>query len=84
VVARDAFGGLAADAGDAQTPAQSEGTVAVAGAVDQVQLRLEAVPAGRQGNRHGKITRARVQVGREFLADSLEGAAPFGQGDHLA
>ena len=55
VVTGHAFGGLAADAGNAQIPAEPERAVAVAGAVDEIELRLETIAARRQRNGNREI-----------------------------
>lgn len=83
VIAGDALRGLATDARDVQPPAEAEGAIAVAGAVDEVDLRLEAVAPGRQGNRDGEVSRSRLQIGCKLLADAFLCAAHFGRDDNL-
>lgn len=50
------FCGLAAHAWDRKVPPQSVRSIATPGAVDQAELRLEAVPPHRQGNGYGKVS----------------------------
>src|SRR5262249_3121832 len=66
---------------NAEAPALTKDAVAVASAVDEVDLRLKTVAPGWQRNRHRKIARAGVQFGREFLADAVQRAAPLGKRD---
>ena len=63
IVTGNTFGGLAADAGYAQIPAEPKRAVAGAGAIDEVELRLKAVAPGREGDGNGEVTRAGMQVG---------------------
>ena len=74
---------MAADAGDAQAPAQAKWAIAVTGAVDQSELGLDTVAARGQHNRHGEVAGASMQIGRELLADTLHRAAALGKRDDL-
>src|SRR5262249_40912075 len=55
VVERRSPGRLAPDPGDTQAPTESKRSVAVPGTVDEVELGLEAVSAGRQNDRDREI-----------------------------
>ena len=61
------LGGLAADPGYAQAPAETEGPAAVTGAVDEAQLWLKAVATGWQGDGDSEVTRSRMKIRRELL-----------------
>ncbi len=80
----DPSGSLTADAWDAQAPAQAEGAVPIAGAVDEIELWLEPIAPRRERNGHREVPCAGVEIGRECLADTVKGTSPFGQRDHLA
>lgn len=79
----DPSGGLAADAGDAQAPAQPKWAVPVAGAVNEIELWLESVATRRQRDRDREVAGAGVEIGREGLADAMQGTAALRQGDGL-
>src|SRR5262249_31186499 len=66
-VARHAPGRLARDAGDRESPTHTKEAVAVPGAVDEAELRLEAVAPRWQGDRHDEVAGAGVQVRGEGL-----------------
>jgi hypothetical protein len=78
IVTWDSPGGLAANAGNTQIPAEPERAGAGAGTVDEIELGLETVAARRQGDRNGEVTGAGVEVWGELLADALKGTTPFG------
>src|SRR5687767_5834458 len=83
VVPGYSLGRLAADAWNAQAPPESERTIAVPRAVNQTQLRLKTIAASRQGDRHGEVSGAGVEIRGELLADAMKRAAAFGQGHRL-
>lgn len=68
VVARQAVRGFADDARDAKVPAQTEKAVPIAGAIGQAELRLKAVSAGRNGDRHREVAGAGVKIRRKLFA----------------
>ena len=77
VITGYAFPGLSADTGDTQPPAEAKRSITIAGAVDEFDLRLKSVPAWRKGDRDCEVARARLQIRRKFLAETLLASAPL-------
>ncbi len=82
-VGRQAFFRFAGDARNRQLPAQAKGAVAIARAILQGQLGAKTGAAGRGGDGHREVGRARERVGLEGLADAADGSAAFGQRERL-
>src|SRR5262249_53597972 len=64
-------------------PPQAEGPVPVARAVDEIELWLNSAATRWQRNRNREVACAGVEIGREGLADTMQGAAPGGERDGL-
>lgn len=77
VVTGNAFGGLAADAGYAQIPAESKRAVTGAGAVDEIDLGLKTVAPWRESDGNSEIAGAGMEVRLEFFAHAMLRATTF-------
>ena len=69
-IAGYSLGCIAAHARDAQGPTKPKRPVAIAGAVNQLELRLETVSTRGQSDRHGEISSASVQIRGEGFTDA--------------
>jgi hypothetical protein len=80
----NAVRGVAADARDAQAPAQAKRSIAVPRAVREMQVRLEAVATGGKRDWYREVAGTRLQVRRKLLANAVQSATPFRQCNNLA
>ena len=58
----ESFRGLSTHARNRQAPPQAIRPISIAGAVDQAELRLEAVPSRRHGDGYGEVAGSRMEV----------------------
>src|SRR5262249_11372506 len=81
---RNILGGLAADAGYAHTPPETEGPVSAACAVARTELRLEAVTSRRERDGDRDVAPGGVGGGGGLGPEAMECTIPVGKRKHFA
>src|SRR5262249_18735690 len=78
------LGGLAADAGYAHTPPETEGPVSAACAVARTELRLEAVTSWRERDGHRDVANGGMGGRGAVRPEAMGWTVPGGERKHLA